>query len=233
MNCLSPIKSVSPIIPVWFSIFIFIFAISFSTAAEAQVKEQEEDLPSAKRAFLRSLVVPGWGHYYVDNENWTRGKYHLAGEVVLVLSYFGLDARADNLENDFITLALSKARTDLSGKKRDYLIAVGNYDDLDSYNEAQIRTRNWDQLYPETAEYQWSWENRDLRNQYRNTRERVDKHRSQLPTLLALMAANRLFSGLSAFVRARDKWENAPEAKLSYFNEFGEPGFTAVLRFNF
>ncbi|MEX0722665.1 MAG: hypothetical protein WD053_02240 [Gracilimonas sp.] len=208
------------------------FSVLLLETAEAQV-QSEEDLPSPRGAFLRSLVMPGWGHHYADSENWNRGKYHLAGEVVLLLTYFGLDARSDYLENDFRTLALSRSGADLSDKSRSFQIAVGNYDDLASYNNAQLRNRNWNNLFPETAEYQWNWENSDFRNQYRNTRERVDKNRSQLPTLLALMVVNRLGSGISAFVQARDRWENAPEARFSYINEFGEPGLTASLRFNF
>jgi len=210
------------------SVIIFIFPlISF-----AQNQESVE-LPSPRGAFLRSLVMPGWGHYYADNENWNRGKYHLAGEVILALSYFGLNARANYLENDFRTLAVSKAGADLTGKSRNFQIAIGNYDDLASYNDAQLRNRNWDNLFPQTPEYEWNWENSTLRNQYKDTRVRVDKNRSQLPTLLALMVVNRLGSGISAFVQARDRLENIPEARFSYLNEFGEPGLTASLRFNF
>jgi hypothetical protein len=210
------------------SVIIFIFPlISF-----AQNQESVE-LPSPRGAFLRSLVMPGWGHYYADNENWNRGKYHLAGEVILALSYFGLDARANYLENDFRTIAVSKAGADLTGKSRNFQIAIGNYDDLASYNDAQLRNRNWDNLFPQTPEYEWNWENSALRDQYKDTRERVDKNRSQLPTLLALMVVNRLGSGISAFVQARDRLENIPEARFSYLNEFGEPGLTASLRFNF
>lgn len=213
-------------------LLVFTTISLFPLISIAQTQERE-DLPSPRGAFLRSLVMPGWGHYYADNDNWNRGKYHLAGEVVLVLSYLGLDARANYLENDFKTLATSKAGADLSGKSRNFQIAIGNYDNLASYNDAQLRNRNWDDLFPQTPEYAWNWENSDLRNQYRDTRERVDKNRSQLPTLLALMVVNRLGSGISAFVQARDRWENMPEARFSYLNEFGEPGLTASLRFNF
>lgn len=232
MNTFKPIQTKSSAFIIWGSVFIILFSVLLLENAEAQT-DQEEDLPSPRGAFLRSLVMPGWGHHYADNDNWNRGKYHLAGEVVLVLSYFGLDARADYLENDFRTLALSRSGADLSNKSRNFLIAIGNYDDLSSYNDAQLRSRNWNNIFPETPENQWNWENSDFRNQYRDTRERVDKSRSQLPTLIALMVVNRLGSGISAFVQARDRWENVPEARFSYLNEFGEPGITASLRFNF
>jgi hypothetical protein len=214
------------------SILLMLFVTVFSSSVEAQVKDNE-DLPSPRGAFLRSLAVPGWGHYYAENDNWNRGKYHLAGEVVLVLSYFGLNARADYLENDYYTFAGAKANTNLSGKSREYIIAVGNYDNLTSYNDAQLRTRNWDQVFPETQEFNWNWESSDFRFQYQDARERVERNRSQLPTLVALMVVNRLVSGISAFVHARDLAVNIPETSFTYINTFGQPGVTANLRFNF
>lgn len=214
------------------SVFLLFFVTFFSSTAEAQIQEKE-DLPSPRGAFLRSLVVPGWGHYYAEKDNWNRGKYHLAGEVVLVLSYFGLNARANYLENDYYTFAASKANTNLSGKSRAYIIAVGNYDNLAAYNDAQLRTRNWDQVFPSTQEFNWNWESSDLRFQYQDVRERVERNRSQLPTLVTLMVVNRLVSGISAFIHARDLAENIPEASFTYVNTFGQPGVTANLRFNF
>lgn len=215
-------------------IFLLMATVLFSPIVEAQAQsQQKEELPTPRGAFLRSLVVPGWGHYYADHDNWNRGKYHLAGEVVLVLSYFGLNARADYLEQDYYTFARAKANTDLSNKSREYIIAVGNYDNLAAYNDAQLRTRNWDQVYPNTTEFNWNWQSSELRFQYQDARERVERNRSQLPTLVALMVANRLISGLSAFIHARDLNANIPEASFSYQNTFGEPGVMANLRFNF
>lgn len=211
---------------------LLLFVLLSSVSVQAQALKKE-DLPSPRGAFLRSLVVPGWGHYYANNQNWTRGKVHLAGEVVLVLSYFGLNARANYLENDFRTLAHSKAGAQLSGKPREYLIALGNYNSLAEYNDAQLRTRNWDKVFPQTAEYRWDWESSGLRGQYQDTRERVDKNRSQLPTLVALMVTNRLVSGLSAFIRARDRRQNVPEASFSYVNPYGGQGIMAHLKFSF
>jgi hypothetical protein len=228
----SKIKKITSSLNVRCSVFIILFAVLFSPSIEAQV-QQKEDSPSPRGAFLRSLVVPGWGHYYAENDNWNRGKYHLAGEVVLVLSYFGLDARANYLENDYYTFASAKANTNLEGKSRQFILAVGNYNNLAAYNDAQLRTRNWDQVFPETQEFNWNWESSELRFQYQDARERVERSRSQLPTLVALMVVNRLVSGLSAFIHARDLSQNIPEASFTYVNTFGQPGVTANLRFNF
>ena len=213
------------------SLLLLVF-LSLPFSAFAQQQPQEEK-PSPRGAFLRSLVVPGWGHYYAEKNNWNRGKYHLAAEAVLLLTYAGLNIHSETLQNDYFTLAQSKAGTSLDGKSRQYRIAVGNYDNLRDYNDAQLQTRNWTQVYPETAEFNWNWENREFRNQYQNTRERVDRYKSQLPSLVALMVVNRLVSGVSAFIHARNRTENLPQANFSYINEFGEPGFTARVVFEF
>ncbi|MDZ7806526.1 MAG: hypothetical protein U5K71_05380 [Gracilimonas sp.] len=200
---------------------------------EPGLKAQDQKKITPGGAFLRSMVVPGWGHRYVDDTNWNRGKYHLAGEAVLILSYIGINVRANNLETDFRTLAQSRSGANLSDKDRDYLIALGNYDSLNDYNEAQLRSRRWNALFPESPEYQWTWESTEDRLQYQNTREKVDKTRNQLPTLVVLMIGNRITSGISAYLRAQNKLQNFPEAGLTYVDEPGYQGVAAKLRFNF
>jgi len=206
----------------------------FVTVCDPGLKAQNRSSDISPRgAFLRSMAVPGWGHHYVDKTDWNRGKYHLSGEAVLVLSYLGLNVRANNLETDFRTLAQSRSGASLSGKDRDYLIALGNYDTLGEYNEAQLRSRRWDALFPDTQEYQWSWQRIDDRLQYRDTREKVDKTRNQLPALIVLMVGNRIASGISAYLRAQNISGNLPEAGLTYLDQPGYRGLAANFRFNF
>ena len=46
------------------------------------------------------------------------------------------------------------------------------------------------------------------------------------------MVANRVISGIGAFVKARNVNLKVPEVRFSHLNEFGELGFTASLRFS-
>lgn len=199
----------------------------------AQEFESDTNLPSPKTAFLRSLVVPGWGHHYVDNTNWTRGQYHLAADVVMLLSYAGLKVRGNYLETELETYALSRANADIRGRGRTFTLAVANFNNLEDYNNYQLRVRNWDNLLADTPVNQWNWDEEASRLQYQDMRERVDKNDNQLPTIITLMVLNRVVSGISAYNHARRIWDNAPEASFSYLNEFGEPGITAHLRFDF
>ncbi|GAB5408295.1 MAG: hypothetical protein BalsKO_06600 [Balneolaceae bacterium] len=212
-------------------LFIIVSLMLFSSV-EVNAQFQENELPSPRTAFLRSLVVPGWGHHYIDRTNWTRGQYHLAADVVMILSYAGLKVRGNYLQTELETFALSRADANLDGRDREFQLAVANYDNLEAYNDYQLRSRNWDNLLADVSANQWNWDESSNRLHFQDLRERADKNDNQLPTIITLMVANRVISGLSAYTRARRIWENAPEASLSYLNEFGQPGFTASLRFD-
>ncbi|MEP2447615.1 MAG: hypothetical protein ABJI69_10325 [Balneola sp.] len=212
--------------------------IENSNAQEIDFIQEEQsdnfkDLPSPRKALLLSFVVPGLGHHYVDNENWTRGKIHLGSEIALLAGYFGLSARANRLENNLNTLATSKAGVSLSGKDRGFELAIANYDNLEEYNDYQLRTRRWQNILPNIPENRWNWESDNDRFEFQNTRDRIANSENQLPTLLTLMVANRIFSGINAFTQAREASSKMPEASVSYLNEFGERGITARLKFNF
>lgn len=159
--------------------------------------------PEATGAFWRSLAVPGWGHYYVDHENWGRGQAHLGADMVLIASYFGLNARASNLEDHVITLAKMNAGVDISGKDRTFRLAIGDFDNIDSYNDYQLRTRNWNRLYDNIPENNWNWQEGEDRQRYRELRSDVDRIRNQLPAIVGLMVVNRVISAISAYNRAR------------------------------
>src|SRR5690554_4672041 len=53
--------------------------------------------PEPRGAFLRSLALPGWGHYYADNENWNRGKVHLSADILLMAGFAGSAFQEKNL----------------------------------------------------------------------------------------------------------------------------------------
>lgn len=204
-----------------------------TSSVSAQELNYEFEEKSPRGAFLRSLVMPGWGHQYIDKTDWKRGQYHMAADAVMILSYAGISIRNVQLENDLETFALANAGIDLANRNRDTFLAIANFDNLEAYNDFQLRSRNWDDLITDTPENRWNWVDDGDRFRYQDMRERIDKNSNQLPALITLMVANRVISGLSAFAKARNMNRNLPEARFSYLNEFGEPGLTASLRFGF
>lgn len=199
----------------------------------AEVQDQTSLELSPRGALLRSFVLPGWGHHYVDQSNWTRGKIHLATDVILIAGLVGFSQRANRLEGDLVTLARSKAGVNISNRDRRFELAVSDFNSLDEYNDYQLRTRNWQNIYSDTPENRWSWSTTNDREDFRDTRSKISKAENQIPTMLTLMVANRIFSGINAFVKARDIMDNPPVASVSYLNEFGTTGLTARISFQF
>lgn len=157
---------------------------------------------SAGRALLRSFILPGWGHYYIDNRNWNRGRVHLLSDVVLLGSYFGLRLNATRLEINLNSLAKQHAGVDISGKGRGYLLNVAEFSSIQEYNDFQERSRNWDQIYEITNDNTWSWNSDENRLSFLKLDNRIQNNRQQLPAILSLMVVNRIVSGISAFSRA-------------------------------
>jgi len=157
-----------------------------------------------KGALIRSAILPGWGHYYVDKSDWKRGKYHLGADLILIMGYFGLDARASNIENQFITLANLRADASIAERDRAYRLAISQFNSLAEYNDFQRRSRNWNLILDDTTENRWHWNSIDDRIRYRDLRQDADQIRTQLPAVIGLLVVNRVISGISAFTRARD-----------------------------
>jgi len=191
-----------------------------------------EAQPDPGRAMLKSLIVPGWGHYYTDNENWVRGQVHLASDAILIISWAGFSKRASNLRDQSFTLANLKAGIDLDGSDRTFRLAIGDFRDLEAYNEHHRRNRNWHRLIEERPENMWSWENENSRREYRDLRETSDRTSQQIPAIVSLMVVNRVVSGLSAYIRARNT-SNFPAVRIEPIPLPGNMGYRASLLIRF
>lgn len=175
--------------------------------------------PSAAGAFARSLVVPGWGHYYSGGEHGRTGRWFLASEAVLVVSLFTLSGHAAVLDQNAQTMARAYAGVDVSLHGRAFELAVGNHGSRAAYEDALERSRSWDLLdrFPNEPSYNWEWRAEEDRLAYRDMRSRRDHVRQQMPVIGALMVANRLVSAIGAYNRARS-------GRLSGMQSVLEPG---------
>jgi len=161
--------------------------------------------PDPPAAFIRSMIMPGWGHYYADKDNWNRGKIHLGAEAAFIASYFGLLTRASNLEERYITLASLKAGVQIQNRNRAFQLAIGDHSNLNDYNDVQLRSRNWNRLLEDSVENYWNWQTEDDRIRYNQLRSDRDRVKNQLPGVLGLMAVNRVVSAISAYNHARNR----------------------------
>jgi len=180
-------------------------------------------------ALRRSFLLPGWGEYYANPVQWTRGQWHMALDVSLILSYVGIRYRGSFLEDELVTFAQSNAGIDLMGRDREVYLAVSNHDNLALYNDYQLRTRNWNKRLEEIPENEWNWESSSSRSQFNDMRERVDKNNNQLPALVTLMVVNRVISGIHAFGLVRDANKMGFQAHLGLKPIGSDASFSSIL----
>jgi len=191
-----------------------------------------QDNPDPRGAFLRSLALPGWGHYYAEPNNWGRGAVHLGADVALLASYAGLKIRSVNLKEQYTTLASLRAGVDIANRSRSFQLAITDFNTLTDYNDFQLRSRNWNQLITDIPENRWSWasdEDRERYNELRSNRETVN---NQIPAVAALLVLNRVISAVNAYSRAR-RISGVPDIAISPYTVTGGSGFIATLRFRY
>ncbi|HKI45809.1 MAG TPA: hypothetical protein VKA08_10810 [Balneolales bacterium] len=176
---------------------------SVSTAQSFKTQNGDQHNPSPGRALLYSLLIPGLGHYYVDHHHWARGQVHLAAEAILWTALIGLKSFSGALNNDMFTYANVHSGINIRNRDRAFQLAVGSFNSLQDYNDYETRARNWDQLYPNTANYYWKWDQQGNRQTYESMSNRYDRINQQVPAIIALMVANRVISGISAYLDAR------------------------------
>jgi len=205
-----------------------IIVLLFSVAGVAMVSAQSSDFQIEKdpsfiddqkspaAAFVRSIILPGWGHFYAGKQHNTRGALHVGTDAILIGSIFGFNIRANRIENDFITYANLNADVDLSSRDRSFRLAVADFNSLDDYNDYQLRTRNWNRLIEDIPNNRWNWRDSDARNRYSDMRADSDRIRNQIPALAGIMVVNRVISAISAYNRVRNEIETNAQSRAEF-----------------
>lgn len=151
-------------------------------------------LKSKGRAFLQSLVLPGWGQYYAESR--TMMKVFVASEAALWASFLGFSVWSNWLEDDYRTFAVTHAGIRLDNKSDKYFVDIGNFDDILEHNQAQLRDRDVRGLYPETPEFFWRWDSGENRLKFEDMRVRSDRAANRAELSLAVVFLNHLVSAI-------------------------------------
>lgn len=217
-----------------------LLCLSFCEVADAQnlkmdlsfgknTVSEEVLAKSPAQAFLRSLALPGWGHFYAGNDHRNRGYIHAGTDIALLGTIFGFNIKANRIENDYITFVNLNAGVDLSSRNRSFRLAVGDFNSLNEYNDYQLRSRNWNRLIEDTPQNRWLWESTSQRFRYRELRSQADNIRNQLPAIAGLMVVNRIISGISAYNRVRKDQETLkmnltllPVSSSTYYSQYSD-----------
>ena len=73
---------------------------------------------------------------------------------------------------------------------------IGNFADVFAYNQAQLRDRDVADLYEETDEFVWRWDNETNRREFESMRVRSDRAANRADFSLAAIFLNHLISAI-------------------------------------
>jgi hypothetical protein len=161
--------------------------------------------PSPQGAFLRSFLVPGWGHRWVDGgvasanaTRWTVGD--LGIWILLINNAWRKDINAGALE----TQAFRHAGVQVSPlDDRAYALAISSYLNSETYLEELLRARAFGNLtYGEDPLYAWSWDDISSYRSFQALREERETLQRRVLTLTATLVGYRLLSGVFAARKA-------------------------------
>ncbi|MFQ5770507.1 MAG: hypothetical protein ACE5HX_08230 [bacterium] len=149
---------------------------------------------SKGRAFLQSLIIPGWGQHYAESK--TMAKVFFVSEILLWGSYVGFTVWSNWLEEDYRTFATTHAGINPEGKPKRYFVDIGNFNDIFDFNQAQLRDRDVSDLYDETNEFFWRWDSEQNRREFEDMRIRSDRAENRAEFTLATIFVNHLISAI-------------------------------------
>jgi len=145
-------------------------------------------------AFLKSLVVPGWGQYELG-----RPKHALAffsADLLLIGAALSLQNHGRQLRDDYEAFAATHAGVRGSHGKEFY-IDVANWLNVYDFNEQRLADRSFASLYDTESEY-WSWDSEGNRATMDKMRLTSDRSLNRVIYAVALVGVNHLVSAFHA-----------------------------------
>ena len=145
---------------------------------------------------VKSLVLPGWGEYSLDNQ--IRGRIFVLSETVLLLAILGSYSVAQRQETEYKAYAAEHAGIDPIGKDRQFWVDIGNYSSLFAFNEEHLRWRDFNALYEDNDTWAWAWDSSNNRERFENTRISSDSWRLRGSFLIGGVVLNHIVSAIDA-----------------------------------
>ena len=171
---------------------------------------------------VKSLVLPGWGEYSLDNQ--IRGRIFVLSETVLLLAVLGSYSVSQRQDTEFRAYAAEHAGISPDGKDRQFWVDIGNYSSLLAFNEEHLRWRDFNALYEDNDTWAWAWDSDNNRERFENMRIASDIWRLRGSFLIRGVVLNHIVSAIDALYLS--KISNIKETVVypnynSYSDEIG------------
>ncbi len=156
--------------------------------------ESSEVSRNSGAAFLKSLLIPGWGQYTQGRKRFAM--VYFVGEVLLISGIIIERTYAKWLEDDYRQFAAQHAGV-LGDKQHQFYVDIGNWMDTHSFNEKRLRDRQYDNLYLDPRS-QWSWDSDQNRREFKATRLASDHAGQRAMLMIGGLLINHMISGIEA-----------------------------------
>jgi hypothetical protein len=154
------------------------------------------------RAFIQSMVIPGWGQYYAGRGT-TFGTINFLTDVTLWSVVIGYGAYGNWRKDTYIAFAATHADVNTHGKDHQYYVDIGNYQNLNQYNEQKRRERDFDLLYLSSDDW-WEWDSTPNRLEFKRVRIQSDNALNNRYYVLGAILINHLISAIHASRQAHN-----------------------------
>lgn len=185
-----------------------------SSLALSPSRFQDATLPEKKSvglAALYSLLVPGMGELYAGG--FDSGKYFLAAEGALWLTYAAFDIYGNSLRDDARAFAQAHSGANVSGKNDQYFVDLGNFLNVEAYNDKKLRDRDAEKVYDPALGYGWQWDSEASRATFRDRRVASENMYNNRKFVVTAVLINHVASAINA-ARAAIAHNNAADEAL-------------------
>ena len=175
-------------------------------------------------AIMLSALLPGMGELYAGS--YSSGKYFTIADAVLWGGLIGVNAYANNQEDNYRAFAVANGGVNLTGKNDKYFADVGNYMDVYEYNHIMELDRNFSAVYNESTHY-WKWDSQSERREYRDMWKASENASNSTRFIVGALILNRIASAINA-IRLVNKYnknlkqELGWEISFDYSNTYSE-----------
>ncbi|MBU1936248.1 hypothetical protein KKG05_02535 [bacterium] len=145
-------------------------------------------------AFLKSLVLPGWGQY--DSGHKKSAVLFALTECAIIGGMVAFNAHGAAKRDDYKALASLHAGV-VGDHSHDFYVDIGNWDNVDDYNEQRLQDREFDRLYTSTLDY-WEWDSQASRVEMEKIRIQSDKAFNAVYYLIGGIVLNHIASAIHA-----------------------------------
>lgn len=155
---------------------------------------EEKKKKNVGLAVVYSLLLPGMGELYA--ESYSSGKYFTIAEGALWTAYLGVNTYGNWQKDRYRSFAASNGGVNLEGKDDDYFGVIGEYLNIEQFNNEKALERNFVDMLDE-KQYFWKWTSED-RKTYRSMWVSSEQAFNNLRFVVGGLIINRLISAINA-----------------------------------